>query len=356
MTTTPSGQSIPWTTLAVAALTLIFIWWFLKQLDLVEVGRAFARAHLGYLALSVAVTVQTNLIRAFRWQNLLVPIGRACYRVAFRTTVIGFAATFFLPGRIGEVLRPYLLARQEGCGAPAVFATVIVERVLDLAALLLLFGTYAMTTSVDVGSKVREAALLASLTAFVLLGAMAVMAGHPERLGRWAGRLTGLLPRRIGDMVGHLVQSFTEGLAVMRRPGPLVIAFLCSIALWFSVAFGLWLVSLAFDLTLPFMGSFLVMMFLVLGVAVPTPGGAGTFHLAYIYAMTTFFGAATDPAGAAAIMLHAVSFVPVGLAGLVFMAQDGLTLGGLKQMRSRAEAAERSDASPGDSSRPGARP
>jgi uncharacterized protein (TIRG00374 family) len=356
MTTTPSSQRISWKTLAVAALTLVLVWWFLKQLDLVEVGRAFRRAHVGYLALSVAVTVQTYLIRALRWQFLLVPIGRASYRATFRTTVIGFAATFFLPGRIGEVLRPYLLARHEGLRAPAVFATVIVERVLDLAAVLLLFGLFAATTSVDVGSRVRDVALIAGAAALVLLGTMAVMAGHPERLGRLAGKLTALLPRRLGEVVGHLVQNFTEGLAVMRRPSPLVAAFLCSTALWVSVAFGLWLVTLAFALSLPFMGSFLVLIFLVLGVAVPTPGGAGPFHIAYIYAMTTFFGAATDPAGAAAIMLHAVSFVPVGVAGLVFMAQDGLTLGGLKQMRSRAEAAERSDAPSDEPDPPGARP
>lgn len=344
MTTTRTGQSVPWKTLVVAAITLLCVWWFLRQLDFAEVGRAFSRAHFGYIAASLAVTVQTYLIRALRWQCLLIPIGRARYRVAFRTTVIGFAATFFLPGRIGEVLRPYLLARQEGFSVPATFATVIVERVLDLAAVMSLFGIFVATTSIDVGRDVEIAALLAGLTAVGLVAGMALMAGHPERLGRWAGRLTHLLPHRMAEVVGHLVETFTEGLAVMRRPAPLLAAFACAIALWFSVALGLWLVSRAFDLYLPFMGSFLVLVFLVLGVAVPTPGGAGTFHAAFTYAMTTFFAAATDPAGAAAIMLHAVSFVPVGLAGLVFMAQDGLTLGGLKQMRSRAEAAERSDA------------
>ena len=74
---------------------------------------------------------------------------------AFRTTVIGFAATFLLPGRVGEVLRPYLLARQEGFSAAATLATVIIERILDMVTVLLLFGCYLLTTSADVGPEVK---------------------------------------------------------------------------------------------------------------------------------------------------------------------------------------------------------
>ena len=52
--------------------------------------------------------------RAVRWQYLLAPIGPTRFRTVFRTTVIGFAALALLPARAGDLLRPYLLARQEG--------------------------------------------------------------------------------------------------------------------------------------------------------------------------------------------------------------------------------------------------
>ena len=336
-----------WKTVLVVGLTAVLLWWFFKDLDLRQVGQALARAHRGLLTLSLLVTLQTYAIRAWRWQQLLVPIGRARYRVAFRTTVIGFAATFLLPGRIGEILRPYLLARTEGFSAAAVFATVIVERALDLAAVLLLFALYVLTSRLPVSQDpelvglLNAAALIASAAAVLGLVTMAALAGHPERLGRLAGRVSRVLPARAADAVSQLVRTFAEGLGVMRRPRPLVVAFLYSLGLWASIALGVWLTSLAFGVTFPFMGSFLVLMFLVVGVAIPTPGGAGTFHLAYSVAVTSFFGAIAEPAGAAAIVLHAISFVPVSLLGLWFMAQDGLTLGGLRGMRSRAETAER---------------
>jgi hypothetical protein len=39
-------------------------------------------------------------------------------------------------------------------------------------------------------------------------------------------------------------------------------------------------------------------------------------------------------------VLHALSFLPVTLVGLVFIAQDGLTLAGLRRMRDTAAKAE----------------
>jgi len=83
---------------------------------------------------------------------------------------------------------------------------------------------------------------------------------------------------------------------------------------------------------MPFVGSFIVVMYLVVGVAAPTPGGFGAFHLAYQFAVMTYFGAGADTAAAAAIVLHLVSFVPVSVLGFVFMWRAGLTLGSLKRM------------------------
>jgi uncharacterized protein (TIRG00374 family) len=172
------------------------------------------------------------------------------------------------------------------------------------------------------------------------VGILVAGAGHPERLGRWAGGLVKVLPVRAREAVQRFVHTFAEGLAVMRRPAPLILAFVLSVLLWLSIGLGIWLTSRAFDLTFSFVGSFLVVMFLVVGVSMPTPGGVGGFHKMYQFAVTTFFGAAAEAAAACAIVLHAVSFVPISIMGLIFMAQDGLTLGGLRRMKSTAEAAK----------------
>jgi uncharacterized membrane protein YbhN (UPF0104 family) len=80
---------------------------------------------------------------------------------------------------------------------------------------------------------------------------------------------------------------------------------------------------------MPFTGAWLMLAPLVVGVAVPTPGAVGGFHEAYRIGATGFFGADNDIAVGAAIVLHAISVVPVLIAGLLFIVQDGLRLGGM---------------------------
>jgi len=56
--------------------------------------------------------------------------------------------------------------------------------------------------------------------------------------------------------------------------------------------------------------------------------------------VTSFFGAPNDQAVAAAIVVHAIAFLPVVLLGVVFMAQDGLSFGRLQAMAGSAREQE----------------
>jgi uncharacterized membrane protein YbhN (UPF0104 family) len=115
---------------------------------------------------------------------------------------------------------------------------------------------------------------------------------------------------------------------------------LWSFPLWLTIAAETWAVTRAFGIDMPFSGTFLLQLFLVIGVAVPTPGGVGSYHEAYRFGVTSFFGALNDRAVAAAIVVHAIAFIPVLLLGVLFMAQDGLSFGRLKALAGSARGQE----------------
>ena len=330
MSSSRSTNRARWSGVLIAAITVLSLWWFAQDLDPSALRHAFESADFRLVGLAVLTTLVTYVIRTWRWQTMLRPIGSVHFWRAFRATVIGF---FPFPARLGEVLRPYQLARQENLSFSAVFATIILERALDLTAVLLLFAAAMPFLTMDVGSQTRIAGVVAAIAAAIGLAALFVFAGHPERVGQWTDRFTRWLPGRVATAVGAFARKFAEGLAVMRNPQALVVLLAWSLALWVSICVGIWLVSRAFGLTVPLAGTFLVVMYLVVGVAVPTPGGAGGFHVAYKYAVMNYFAANADTAAAAAILLHLVSFAPIALLGLLFMWQDGVTFGGLKEMR-----------------------
>jgi uncharacterized membrane protein YbhN (UPF0104 family) len=147
-----------------------------------------------------------------------------------------------------------------------------------------------------------------------------------------------VLPPRRAQGVARFVETFAQGLGVMRQPRRLFVSLLLSFPLWLSIAAGIWLTSRAFHMTFGYLGSFLVMTLLVVGVAMPTPGAIGGFHAMYQITVTTFFGVPTDRAVGGAIVLHAISFLPVTLLGLAFMAREGLSLTRMRKMAAEEKA------------------
>ncbi|MBP1633711.1 MAG: hypothetical protein H6Q10_285 [Acidobacteria bacterium] len=334
-------------TVVVVGLAVALVAWFLRNADLSAVGAELRRGRLGLLGLALVSTMATYAIRSLRWQYLLRGIGPTHYLNAFRTTVIGFAASFLLPARAGEVVRPYLLARDEGLPFTATFATIILERLLDTVTVLILFSAYVLVAgggaeqaSPAMFRAVKLGGLAAAGATAVVLAIFFVLAGRPAALGRAALRIERVLPARLAHLVARLAQTFAEGLAAVRNPQHLAMVLLWSFPLWLSIALGIWLVSRAFHVSISYPASFLVMTVLVVGVAVPTPGAVGGFHEAYRLAVTAFFHAPNDRAIGAALILHAISFVPVTLLGIAFMAREGLTLGRVRRLATRAGAGE----------------
>ncbi len=330
------GLRIVLRTLVILGLAAGLLFLFLRNADLDRVVTSVRAARVDYLLASLALTCLTFLIRAERWQYFLAPLGPTRFMVVLRTTVIGFAASAVLPARAGEVIRPYLLARREGLSATATFATIIVERILDLVAVLLLLAAFLVWF--DPGMEARDSVVFSAIrygglvmmpVAVGTLVLMFVMAGHPERLHGWVLKAEGVLPGRVAALLARLARTFAEGFAVVRSPVRLMAALAWSLVLWMTVAMGIWLVAVAFGIDMPVTGGWLMLAPLVVGVAVPTPGGVGGFHEAFRLGATSFFGADNDTAVGAAIVLHAISVVPVVIVGLIFILQDGLKIGGL---------------------------
>jgi uncharacterized protein (TIRG00374 family) len=326
-------------TLIVVALAAALLGLVLYNVDLRGVAREIVHARFDWLALSLLTMFANLAIRAWRWQYLLEPLGPTSFGNAFRATAVGFAATSILPARAGEVIRPYFLSRHERMSATAAFATVILERVLDMLTVLMLLAAYVFvfrpelaTTNAVAFEAVKWAGGTAAVGALATLVVFFVLAGDPARLGRTLYRLERVLPSTLAGLLARVAEKFATGLGAVRRPGRLLVALILSVPLWLSIAMGIWAASVAFHLAIPFTGSFLVVALLVVGVAVPTPGAVGGFHAAYKFAATTFFGAPDDAAVGAAIVLHVLTIGPNVLLGLFFAAQAGLNITVMKQL------------------------
>ena len=321
-----------------SVLAIALLAWFLRDANLADVWMHVRAARVDLLILALAFIASTLWIRTLRWRYLLAPIGPTRFRTVFRAGVIGFAALAILPARVGDILRPYLVARQDGLPISATIATIVMERVLDLIAVLGLMAVYVWGFADTSAWKsqllgpIEVSAAIGGVASLALMILMWVLASHPERIGTFVHSAARVLPHRFAARLGEWASTFSAGFAVARRPRGLLLSLFWSFPLWVIIAAETWAVSKALGVDMPFSGTFLLQAMLVVGVAVPTPGGVGSFHEAYRIGVTTFFGAPNDRAVAAAIVVHFLAFVPILLLGILFMAQDGLSFGRLKAL------------------------
>jgi hypothetical protein len=339
-------------------LSAAFLYLFLRTFDLEAAWLSLRAADPALIGLALLANLATFLIRAWRWRWLLAPVRRGIGMDSLvSATFIGFMVSFVVPFRLGEIVRPALLARRERLRWSAALGTVALERILDLMTLLALFllfmlsarGAALMTGSGD-GTGGQAAALLrrggwvAGAVVLAALPALTLLVAFPgevvRRLRRWhGGRGPGPVHRAIGTL-----ETFVEGLGVVRRGRELLVCVALSVLHWGVAGAMLYAGVSAFAAPLEFGDSFLLLIPLSIGIAMPTPGGVGPYEYLAQVSLTGFWGVDAPRAAAMAITLHALTILPAIVAGLGFMWRDGLRPGEMRRMAARVGTPSRGEA------------
>jgi hypothetical protein len=291
------------------ALGLFIFYLFIHNSHLDKVGAYLMDANWGLLVLGALANLLSIQVRVWRWKVLLRP-AKPDPSVATLTvaTFGGYFISTALPGRLGEVIRPLYAAAKEGLSRVTCLTTAVVERFLDILALLILFGLYLFLYRPSAGQYSLE--MLVRVMAYGIAGCLALFGGL-----FWLVRSRRPLP--LPKALRPHVENFRQGLEFLRG-GHLLGATLALTALiWGLIALNTWCVLLAFGLRLPWTTPFMLMAVSAVGFLIPTPGGIGSVHKAFQVGLVVFHGVDYDLATAIAIIGHALGMGPIALGGLI---------------------------------------
>ena len=246
------------------------------------------------------------------------------------------------PLRLGEVARAWYLARETGASASALFGTVIVERVID-AAFVLVLAAFVISTYGLAG--VDPSVMLLTLSSIVALP-VAFLVGlrvAPGPVLDLASRMVhAVLPDRFAKGIDTLLRGLAEGLRGMRGGSSIVWVVWHSAVLWLfcaTVPFAATVLALGMDfggVARLAQAAVTVLVWVGAAVALPSaPGAVGVYHAAATGALGPF-GVSPAMAGAFAILSHAVFWVSYTGAGLFVLWRRGV---GLSETLARAEEA-----------------
>jgi glycosyltransferase 2 family protein len=311
----------------VSLLTLYFI---ITQLNFELFGQALRTANYWYLLPSMIFLLIGLLTRALRWRVLLndaLPLSRA-----FSIMNVAYLVNGVLPLRIGEVARVYLVSRTPNpIPMPTTTSTIIVERLLDLLAIVVMVLLALIMGSVP--DELRAASVLAAIAAIVGFTILVFLASRRD----WAKRVFHFVLQHIPFLRRFTVleswfEQFLDGLMPLTKARALFLAFSWTAISWaFSILAG-YVLMFAFFEEASVAATMLYIAAAAFAIALPAvPGNVGTYEASILLALTAMGYEQLSTAIAFAVMVHAVNvFVHVATGMLGFM-QEGISLGQLSQ-------------------------
>lgn len=336
--------------LVVGALFLGLALWGVPIADLRD---ALARVHGAWLLVAAATVVVQYLVRALRQQVLLRPLAPGLgFRDHLAIVTIGFFCVNVFPARLGEAVRPLLFSERAAVPLGAGFALVLVERLLDLVALLVcLLGALAwvelpeLTIEIagrrlpvaDLARTAASAVLapaLVGLLALALFGPAALRAGERAARALETHARAPLASRLLRGLLRFGV-AFVEGVQGLRSPTRLAAVVALTALLFLSTGLMMSAFAHAFDLQerIGFAPGLVVLSVTMLGIALPAPPGfAGVFEASVRAGLALFGVRGEEQAGTAlafALVMHWWSFLLLAGGAAFFLWRDQVGLGRL---------------------------
>lgn len=312
-------------------LSGFFLYLVIRGLDFKALAQALLGVHFALLIPGMLIHLSSFWIRGMRWRNILAPLKPMATREVFPAMAISYLANNTLPMRAGEVIRAFVIGRDQGLSKMAAISSIALERVFDGLTLLCLLGVVALLAPLP--DWARSIAILAGLGFLAVATVMVGLVVFRRPTLDLLGRIAAFLPARLRGKLEQLLERFVSGLDAVQNPRILLSLFSWSLVIWGIEVLALQVTAAACGLDLSLMGAIFTLVIINLGTMIPSsPGYIGTFEFFCVKSLAAFQIAAA-PAMGFALILHVVQFLPITLVGLVYFLRQQTSLRGVMQQK-----------------------
>lgn len=317
-----------------------------KKFDWAMFWSRTEHVHWPYIFAGLAFTYLAYVLRAVRWQIFLKPVHKTTTRRLLAPQFVGFAALALL-GRVGEMIRPYLIAKKERLTFTSQMAVWGVERIFDMASFALMLAVSFLSPDLRTLSfypRLREAAFFLAGFILVLVVGLVIVRLAGDRVADFLyDRTKGFAPK-LAHHLREKTLSFSHGLQTIQDVSSALQLVVVSIFMWVLIAFAYYAVTHAYPgelerLTMPFeivlMGSSMV------GSMLQLPAVGGGSQLATISMLSSGFGIEHELAVSCGMMLWAVTFMSVIPTGLAIARREHVSIRAVAEAEQQAEALQK---------------
>lgn len=277
--------------LAGVAFSVLFGWLTVRGVDWTAAGQVLRRTHWGWVTLYTLTLIGIQALRMVRWSLQLHSLGETRWRRSLSVGAVGLSAIYFLPARIGEAVRPLLIAEHGRVSVGEGVATSVVERLIDgLFVGLLLIGVGVwVRDGVARGETIERAGLMVGGAFLALTIGVFVAVRYAHLANRIVDLTLGHRAPRLAFRVRGLIDNFRGGVQVLARGGHVPAYLGLTAVMWLvnGASIALLFQAVAFDL--PLECAFVVLSATAVGILVPAaPTSVGTLHFAAMWALSLY--------------------------------------------------------------------
>ena len=279
------------------------IYWAFKDFVIFDFKQSIQQIDFVYFLLATIFLWGSVWLRGIRWKWLFNDSASPSVASLYRAELIGYFGNNVLPLRLGEILRAYIVGKENNLPKSFVFGTVVLERLMDMFALIffgiILLFLYPFEEG-WVGDYILKGGSVILIVIFVLI-----------IISRFKLKST-------ENKILRIFNQIMDGLLSIRKKSiiPVVIS---SILIWSIYLLDVHLIQRAFQFNLSWTQSLAILVISSLVLSIPSaPGMIGTFHAAVKYTMVDLFAFTPNEGNSFAILMHAYGYILFTLLGAYY--------------------------------------
>jgi hypothetical protein len=282
-------------------LLALFLYLAFRNVNLGELASILKSTNYLYVFIGMTLgAVGGTVVRSYRWGILLHPIKpNIPFKSLFSSTAVGYMVNNLIP-RSGEVVRPYLLGRNEEISRAAAFGTIIIERIIDTMMFLLMFGIaliYFKDRISNAFPEISSAVNILAVLIFIMLFWILFMMFKTEQSMKIVKFFAKILPERFQAKIEKMFTSLIYGFDVLKKPDLLIKIALYSLLLWIVYLFSTYIPFYSFGIIVnsgsglfrELWNANLLLVLVNVAMFIPAPAATGPYHYVMKVALVSIF-------------------------------------------------------------------
>jgi glycosyltransferase 2 family protein len=262
------------------------LYFTLRNLDWSAFWEAITGGQYLFLLFTIPLGSINYFIRSTRWSTLVGSGKKTSLFSIFWANMVGYLGNAYLPARLGEIIRSVYLGQISGEGGSFIFATALVERLLDVIALVLI-GTASMLLQSQISSLVKSAVSIMAIAGGIGLAIIVILPFQENWISAFLLKLP--LPNHLGRKITEQIARFLVGMRSLQNLRSLGLFFLLTVMIWLLDGLGNVIGVHIIGQTLTLGQALILLAALGLSSAIPsTPGSIGIYQFVAISVLVPF--------------------------------------------------------------------